>query len=35
MDQGKWVLSTKDTLEKDAGNSYNIEGFIDDDPQKI
>ena len=27
-------IITKTTLERDEGNSYNIEGFIDDDPQK-
>ena len=31
---GKMGIITKTTLEKDAGNSYNIKGFIDDDPQK-
>tara|TARA_X000000950_G_scaffold65182_1_gene80015 strand:+ start:2296 stop:4176 length:1881 start_codon:yes stop_codon:yes gene_type:complete len=31
---GKMGIITKTTLERDGGNSYNIEGFIDDDPQK-
>ena len=31
---GKMGIITKTTLERDEGNSYNIEGFIDDDPQK-
>ena len=31
---GKMGIITKTTLERDDGNSYNIEGFIDDDPQK-
>ena len=31
---GKMGIITKTTLERDEGNSYNIEGFIDEDPQK-
>ena len=31
---GKMGIITKSALERDQGNSYNIEGFIDDDYKK-